>query len=71
MATEDKTIRYDRITEVTLKRGLLQQKFGLGSIHLSIPSVELQNRQQMAGIDLKDIPDSRAVYDAVKLLVKK
>jgi uncharacterized membrane protein YdbT with pleckstrin-like domain len=71
MATEDKTIRYDRMTEVTLTRGLLQQNFGLGTIQLSIPSVEIQTKQQTAGICMKDIPDSRTVYEAVKLLVKK
>jgi membrane protein YdbS with pleckstrin-like domain len=67
--TEEKTIDYKNITEVNLVRGIIQKKYGLGTIVLSTPATGFANGRSRSGIRIQDIPDAEQVYQQVKALV--
>lgn len=68
---ENKTIKYDKITETAMRRGILQRKYGLGTIFLATPATGFQHGKSMSGIRIHDIEEPEKVYDAVQHLIGK
>ncbi len=66
---ENKTINYKNITEANLKRGVIQRKYGLGTIYLATPATGLQQGRAASGIRIADIPNSDEVYDTIRELI--
>ncbi|RME11050.1 MAG: PH domain-containing protein [Ardenticatenia bacterium] len=64
---ERKMIPYDRITEITFKQGVIQRRYGLGTIELLTAGTA--TRPQQSGIELRDIPNPNEVYEQVKALI--
>ena len=56
-------VRLYRITDVTLKRGLGQKLFGMGTIHCDSSDVTMQ------GFDIKNVKHSKEVKDMLSKLV--
>ena len=69
--TEEKSIEYDNITEVNLRRGVLQKMYGLGTIVLSTPATGMVSGRMRSGIMIADIPNADRVYNQVKDLLKR
>ena len=69
--TEEKTIDYKHVTEVNLVRGIVQKKYGLGTVILSTPATGLAQGSARSGIRIHDIPDAERVYQQVKGLVDR
>jgi membrane protein YdbS with pleckstrin-like domain len=68
---EQKSIKYADVKEVHLRRGVVQRKYGLGTIHLSTASASAlpSSNRAFSGIRLQNIPDVEEVYQQVKDLV--
>ena len=85
LTVEEKTIKYDRITEVNLRKGFFQRMFGVGTIILSTPATAGGGggaNTGMAvlggllgagasGIHILDIKNPDEVYAKVKGLIRK
>ncbi len=69
--TEEKTIDYRNITEVNLVRGVIQKKYGLGTIVLSTPATGFVSGRARSGIRIQDIPHAEQVYQQVKGLIQR
>ncbi|HBH26665.1 MAG TPA: hypothetical protein DDX54_04625 [Rhodospirillaceae bacterium] len=65
---ERKIIKYDRVTEVNLRRGFLQKLFGLGTIILSTPASG-HDLQAKSGVRIRDIRDAEKIYDKLAGLI--
>lgn len=65
---ENKTIKYDRVTETALRRGIFQKKYGLGTIFLATPATGFSQGRSMSGIKIADIENPEKVYEAVQKL---
>lgn len=61
-STEDE-VRLYRITDVTLKRGLWQKLFGMGTIHCNSSDVTMKD------FDIKNVKHSKEVKDMLSKLV--
>jgi membrane protein YdbS with pleckstrin-like domain len=66
---ENKSIKYDRIAEISLRRGVIQKRFGLGTIYLGTPATGYAQGGARSGILLRDIADPGEAYERVKELV--
>lgn len=66
---EEKTIPLDRITEVHLRKGPLQSRYGLGTILLSTPATTVASGPAAAGIRLHDVPDPDEIYRRIRALI--
>lgn len=66
---ENKTINYTSITEASLRRGVIQQKYGLGTIYLATPATGFSQGRAMSGIRINDIPDAEDAYATVRQLI--
>lgn len=69
--SEEKTIDYKNITEVNLVRGIVQKRYGLGTIVLSTPATGFQSGRARSGIRIQDIPNADQVYQQVKGLIQR
>ena len=70
--TEEKSIDYDNITEVNLRKGVLQKMYGLGTIVLSTPATGwASGRAARSGILIPDIANPDGVYRELKALLKR
>jgi membrane protein YdbS with pleckstrin-like domain len=69
--TEEKTIDYKNITEVNLVRGIIQRKYGLGTVVLSTPATGFAQGRARSGIRIHDIPNAEQVYQQVKGLIQR
>jgi membrane protein YdbS with pleckstrin-like domain len=69
--TEEKTIDYKNITEVNLVKGIIQKKYGLGTVILSTPATGFSSGRSRSGIRIHDIPNADQVYKQVKDLVER
>lgn len=69
--TENKTIKYDKVTEAAMRRGIIQRKCGLGTIFLATPATGFQQGSAMSGIRIRDVEEPEKVYEAVKKLIGK
>lgn len=68
---ENKTIKYDKITETAMRRGIIQRKYGLGTIFLATPATGFQQGRAMSGIRIRDVEEPEKVYEAVEKLTGK
>ncbi len=68
---ENKTIKYDKITETAMRRGIIQRKYGLGTIFLATPATGFRQGRAMSGIRIRDVEEPEKVYDAVEKLIGK
>ena len=60
----NKSIRFDKIQETGMTRGVIQKKYGVGTIVLKTASQHLNS-----GIYLKDIENSEHIYETVKQIL--
>ena len=67
---EKKTIKYDKITETAIRRGIIQRKYGLGTIFLSTPATGFSQGRAMSGISIRDIEAPEKVYEAIEKLIE-
>ncbi|MCF7668823.1 MAG: PH domain-containing protein [Verrucomicrobia bacterium] len=68
---ENKTIRYDKITETSMRRGIIQKKYGLGTIFLATPATGFQQGRSISGIRIKDVEEPERMYEQVQSLIGK
>jgi len=66
---ENKTVKYDKITETAMRRGIIQRKYDLGTIYLATPATGFQQGRARSGIRLLDIEQPEKVYKAVEKLI--
>jgi membrane protein YdbS with pleckstrin-like domain len=64
---ERKSIPLDRVAEVSLRRGVIQRRYGIGTLYLATAATG--NGQSGSGISLRDIPDAERLFDQVKELI--
>ncbi len=62
---ENKVIKYKNITEANMRKGILQKKYGLGTIVLSTPATGTQNGASRSGIKISDIRNVEEVYNKI------
>jgi membrane protein YdbS with pleckstrin-like domain/DNA-directed RNA polymerase subunit RPC12/RpoP len=62
---EEKTIGYERITEVSMRKGIIQRYFGLGTLFLATPA-----SGGRSGIKLNDLENPDETYDIVKRMIE-
>jgi len=68
---EKKTIDYRHITEVNLREGIIQKRYGMGTIILSTPATGLGSGRARSGIRVADILHADRVYDQVRALIER
>ncbi|MFP4191239.1 MAG: PH domain-containing protein [Candidatus Hydrogenedentota bacterium] len=68
---ENKTINYDKVTETAMRRGVIQRKYGLGTIFLATPATGFQQGQTASGIQIRDVEEPEEVYAAIQKLIGK
>jgi membrane protein YdbS with pleckstrin-like domain len=68
LTVEEKNIPLANVTEVNLRKGALQSKYGLGTVILSTPATMSGTR---AGIRIADIENPDEVYQSVKRLIDR
>jgi membrane protein YdbS with pleckstrin-like domain len=66
---ENKTIKYKNITETNLRKGIIQKKYGLGTIILSTPATGIQQGRARSGIRISDIENTEEIYNKVQSLI--
>jgi len=66
---ENKTINYRSITEANLRRGVIQRKYGLGTIYLATPATGISQGRAVSGIKIEDIPDCEKIYNTIRELI--
>ena len=64
-------IKYDQIIETGMRRGIIQKKYGLGTIFLATPATGVQQGRATSGIRIRDIKQPETVYEAVEKLIGK
>ncbi len=68
---ENKTVKYDKVTETAMRRGIIQRRYGLGTIFLATPATGFQQGKAMSGIRIRDVEQPEKVFDAVERLIGK
>ncbi len=66
---ENKIIKYRNITEINLRKGVAQKKYGLGTIVLSTPATSIQQGRHTSGIRISDISNAEEIYMKVQDLI--
>lgn len=66
---DHKTIAYRHITQVNMRRGIIQRLYGLGSIYLAVPSGIVQ-RGGFSGIMIHDVKEPEKVYAKVQEILQ-
>jgi membrane protein YdbS with pleckstrin-like domain len=75
-----KEIRYADVKEITLRRGVLQQPYGLGTIYLATMATGTSPDSQpfsnlaigsasSSGVSIRDVRDPEAVYEKIRRIV--
>ncbi|MBW2108981.1 MAG: hypothetical protein JRI36_09995 [Deltaproteobacteria bacterium] len=54
-----------------MRRGIIQRKYGLGTIFLATPATGFQQGRAMSGIRIRDVEEPEKVYEAVQKLIEK
>jgi len=67
--TENKTIKYKNITEANMRIGVIQKKYGLGTILLSTPATGIQQGKARSGIRILDIENIEKIYNKILELI--
>lgn len=71
LTVEEKSIDYDNITEVNLRKGIFQKMWGLGTIILTTPATSNGGGRARSGILIADVPNPDRVYQQVKELIRR
>ncbi len=66
---QEKSIEYRQVTEVSLRRGVFQRRYGLGTMVLSTPATGIGGGAGASGILVQDVRDPERVYGRVKELI--
>lgn len=80
LTIQKKEIRYVDIKEITLRRGVLQQPYGLGTIYLATMATGSSAESQpfsalgigsasSSGVSVRDVRDPEALYEKIRRLV--
>jgi membrane protein YdbS with pleckstrin-like domain len=75
-----KIVKFENVKEVTLRKGIFQQLYGLGTIYLSTVATGVDapaspfgsfgfGNVSASGVSARDIPNADDTYDAIKNLV--
>ncbi|MFX0184359.1 MAG: PH domain-containing protein [Candidatus Hodarchaeota archaeon] len=68
---EQKTVKFEDVTEIYLRKGVLQKRYNLGSIFLMTKGLMIPMigaRGGLGGMILRDIEDPDAIYQQIKQL---
>ncbi len=68
---EDKTVRYDRVAEISMRRGVIQRRYGLGCVFLATPATGFSHGKTASGIVINDIENPEKVYAFLQELLHK
>jgi membrane protein YdbS with pleckstrin-like domain len=68
---ENKNISYRQIVETSMRRGIIQRKYGLGTIYLATPATGENPGKSSSGIRVRDIKNPEEVYETVQKLIGK
>lgn len=66
---ENKTVKYRNVTEANLRKGVIQKKYGLGTIILSTPASGFSQGRAWSGIRIADIENPDQVYNKILQLI--
>lgn len=68
LEAESKRVRYDNVVEASMKRGIIQKRYNLGTIHLKTPGGGGgdDNTGRSSGIKLANIPEPERVYETIQ-----
>lgn len=66
---EKKSIKYKDITEANMRKGVIQKRYGLGTIILSTPATGTQQGRSRSGIKISDIENVEEVYKKILNLI--
>jgi len=75
-----KVVKYENVKEVTLRKGLLQQIYGLGNVYLSTLATGVDapaspfsafgfGNVSASGVTVRDIPNPDDAYETIKKLI--
>jgi membrane protein YdbS with pleckstrin-like domain len=68
---EQKSILYRNVQEVSLRKGIIQRKYSLGTIYLSTPATGFSSGRSRSGIQIHDISDADQIYNVLKKIIEK
>ena len=71
LTIQQKTIDYRFVQEVTVQKGLVQRRYGLGTIVLATPATGTESGTSRSGIRVADVEDPDTVYEEVRRLVRE
>jgi hypothetical protein len=65
---EQKSIKYCDVKEVSFRQGVVQRKYGLGTLHLSTASASAlsSSNRTFSGILLQNIPNAEEIYQKAR-----
>jgi len=68
LQAHDKRVRYDNVVEASMKRGIFQKKYDLGTIYLKTPGGggTGSSSSSWSGIKISNIPDPEEVYKGIQ-----
>lgn len=70
LGKDTKTLSYNRVLETELRRGVIQQQFGVGSVFLSTGGAAISGAGGN-GVSIADIPNPEENYKLIKDLIDK
>lgn len=65
---EKKSVRYGAITDITMRKGVIQRLYGVGTIYISVPSLGPRIRG-FSGVTIADVRDPERIYQEIQLTV--
>lgn len=71
LGKDSKTLSYSKVLETELRKGLIQQNFGVGTIYLSAGGVSIAGASAGNGVTIADIPNPDENYKLIKNLIDK
>ncbi|MBB71998.1 MAG: hypothetical protein CMF50_06320 [Legionellales bacterium] len=66
---EKKSIKYAHITEVYMRRNVIQRFYNMGTIYLSVPAISA--RGGFIGVAIVDVQNPDAAYDDVQAILSR
>ena len=68
MTVEKRSIPYNKITEISLQKGMIQKRYGLGTLHLDTATTP-NSQTDIPGITIPDVSDADTVYAKAKEVI--
>jgi len=66
---ENRTIAYRHITQIDLRRNVIQRIYGLGSVYLSVPSGVIRSGK-FSGIVINNIENPELIYKKIQTILR-